>query len=326
MRNEEVDERSILEATIVVSQVRHRYGEREALAGVDLQVTPGRIYALLGPNGSGKTTLFRLISTLMPLQSGTIQVAGLDVARNPLGVRGAIGIVFQSPSLDKKLTVDENIACQGALYGLSGRVLDQRREEVLQTVGLTSRRGDLCQSLSGGMKRRVEIAKGMLHRPRVLLLDEPSTGLDPAARLDLWEALRQMAASGMTILLTTHLLEEADKADELAILAEGKVIASGTPEAMRRELGDGLITVSSTDAGESERIVREEFGLEVQRVQQQLRIRCSEPAKWVARLADRLGEQATTITLGRPSLEDVFIARTGHRFWSVEREAMELTE
>lgn len=313
---------SVLDPTISVSQVRHRYGEREALAGVNLQVCPGRISALLGPNGSGKTTLFRLISTLMPLQSGSILVDGIDVAQDPMGVRAAIGIVFQSPSLDKNLTVDENIACQGALYGIAGRTLQVRRDEVLQAVGLTDRRRELCKSLSGGMKRRVELAKGMLHQPRVLLMDEPSTGLDPAARLDLWEALTGMAKSGMTILLTTHLLEEADKADELAIMAEGQIIASGSPEAMRRGLGDGLITVISQDASETERIVRDEMGLEVQRVQQQIRIRCASPAELIPSLAARLGDTATTITLGRPSLEDVFIAKTGHRFWAAERDAV----
>lgn len=304
---------------IIVADVHHRYGARDALRGVDLEVLPGQIFALLGPNGSGKTTLFRLISTLMPLQRGRITVAGADVASDPMEVRRRIGIVFQSPSLDKKLTVDENIACQGALYGLSGPVLRERRDEVLRLVGLEDRRGDICETLSGGMKRRVELAKGMLHRPRVLLLDEPSTGLDPAARLDLWEALTAMARSGVTVLLTTHLLEEADKADRIAILSEGAVISTGSPEALRAELGDGLVTIESDDIGSTERIVRDEMGLETQRVQQQVRIRSASPAALVPVLAERLGASVRTISVGRPSLEDVFIAKTGHRFWAAER-------
>ncbi len=311
------------DSSISVSAVCHRYGDRDALRGVDLQVEPGRIFGLLGPNGSGKTTLFRLISTLMPLQSGTITVAGADVGSQPTAVRGRIGIEFQAPSLDKKLTVDENIACQGALYGISGSLLRQRRDEVLRLMRLTDRRGDFCETLSGGMKRRVELAKGMLHRPQVLLLDEPSTGLDPAARLDLWDALAEMAASGMTILLTTHLLEEAEKAERIAILADGEVITSGSPEQLREELGEGLVTVVSDNAGETERIVRDELGMDAQRVQQQVRIRSDQPASLVPRLAERLGTSATTITVGRPSLEDVFIAKTGHRFWAAEREAEE---
>lgn len=303
------------DAAISVRGVQHRYGDRAALQGVDLQVESGQIFALLGPNGSGKTTLFRLISTLMPLQTGQITVAGADV-NDPLAVRARIGIVFQSPSLDKKLTVDENIACQAALYGLSGQALRQRRDEVLKSLGLEDRRSEFCEKLSGGLKRRVELAKGMLHRPQVLLLDEPSTGLDPGARLDLWEVLRSMAAEGMTILLTTHLLEEAEKADRLAILAEGKVIAEGTPDALQAELGEGLVTVVSDDPESTEKIIRDQMGLMPQRVQQQVRIHSSSPAALVPQLAERLGDSARSITVGRPGLEDVFIAKTGHRFWA----------
>lgn len=304
------------DAAIFVSAVSHRYAQREALVDVDLRVARGKIYGLLGPNGSGKTTLFRLISTLMPLQRGRIEVAGADVASQPVEVRRRIGIVFQAPSLDKKLTVDENIACQGALYGIHGARLQERREQVLRWMQLTNRRGDLCETLSGGLKRRVELAKGMLHQPRVLLLDEPSTGLDPAARLDLWDVLAQMAAGGMTILLTTHLLEEAEKADEIAILSGGRVIVTGSPESLRQEMGQGVVTVVSTDAAETMRVARDELGLEAQRIQHQVRIRSDEPAALVPALAARLGPLATTITIGRPSLEDVFIAKTGHRFWS----------
>jgi ABC-2 type transport system ATP-binding protein len=238
-----------------------------------------------------------------------------------MGVRGKIGIVFQSPSLDKKLTVDENIACQGALYGIGGALLRKRRDEVLQKMGLTDRRQDLCETLSGGMKRRVELAKGMLHQPSVLLLDEPSTGLDPAARLDLWDALSEMATTGMTVLLTTHLLEEAEKADELAIMSAGKLIAQGNAEQLRADMGSGLVTVVSDDPAETERIVRDDMGLDAQRVQQQVRIRSESPAELVPSLAARLGTAATTITIGRPSLEDVFIAKTGHRFWAANKES-----
>jgi ABC-2 type transport system ATP-binding protein len=306
--------------TISAQSVGHRYGDREALRGVDLDVRSGCIYGLLGPNGSGKTTLFRLLSTLMPLQRGTITVAGCDVATAPMAVRGKIGIVFQAPSLDKKLTVDENIACQAALYGIRGEALRQRRDEVLRLMRLEDRRGELCETLSGGMKRRVELAKGMLHRPRVLLLDEPSTGLDPAARLDLWDALSEMASTGMTILLTTHLLEEAEKAEQIAILSEGEVVTRGRPEALRSELGRGLVTVVSDEPAVAEQLLREQLQLEPQRVQQQLRVHSDAPAELVPRLADCLGRRALTITVGRPSLEDVFIAKTGHRFWAASRE------
>jgi len=299
---------------VVCTQVHHRYGDREALRGIDLEVHAGELFALLGPNGSGKSTLFRLISTLVPIQKGIIEVAGINVAKNPLGVRQQIGIVFQSPSLDKKLTVDENIACQAALYGLSGAEMTRRRDEVLQAMKLTDRRSDFCEKLSGGLKRRVELAKGMLHRPRVMLLDEPSTGLDPAARLDLWQCLQTMADSGIAVLLTTHLLEEADKADRLAILADGLVIAQGSPAELRSEMGDGLVTVSTSDVDGIEKIIRDELGLTVQRLHHQVRIQSQDAAALVPVLAKRLGDQVQSITIGRPGLEDVFIEKTGHRF------------
>jgi ABC-2 type transport system ATP-binding protein len=301
-------------ASIVCDDVHHRYGDREALRGVNLTIRPGEIFALLGPNGSGKTTLFRLLCTLVPIQRGRIEVAGLNVASNTLAVRGRIGIVFQSPSLDKKLTVDENIACQAALYGLSGAALTARRDEVLQQMKLTDRRGDFCEKLSGGLKRRVELAKGMLHQPTVMLLDEPSTGLDPSARLDLWQSLRAMADQGITVVLTTHLLEEADKADRVAIMFEGQVIADGTPQSLRAEMGDGLITIESADLDAVEKILHDEMGLETQRASNQVRIRCAGAPAWVPKIADRLGDSVHSISVGRPGLEDVFIAKTGYHF------------
>lgn len=299
---------------IVCSGVHHRYGQRQALRGVDLSIRRGEIFALLGPNGSGKTTLFRLLSTLVPVQQGRVEVAGLDAAAEPLGVRGRIGIVFQSPSLDKKLTVDENIACQAALYGLSGTAMRSRRDEVLAELKLTDRRGDFCETLSGGLRRRVELAKGMLHRPQVMLLDEPSTGLDPSARIDLWQTLRSMADDGIAVVLTTHLLEEADKADRLAIMFEGQIIAEGTPNSLRSELGDGLITITASDLDWVEATLRDELGLDTQRLAQQIRVRCQHAPALVPRIADRLGDRMQSIAVGRPGLEDVFIAKTGYQF------------
>ena len=177
-----------------VQQVSHSYGEQRALDNLSLEVAGGTIFALLGPNGSGKTTLFRLISTIAKLQSGDIRIFGASPRTDLAAVRSSIGIVFQSPSLDRKLTVLENIRCQAALYGLSGPMLKSRIDEVVQQLGIDDRLSSIVETLSGGLKRRVELAKGILHRPRLLLLDEPSTGLDPAARLDLWHALEQLRA------------------------------------------------------------------------------------------------------------------------------------
>jgi ABC-2 type transport system ATP-binding protein len=294
--------------------VHHQYGDHVALNGVDYVARAGEVSALLGPNGSGKTTLFRLLCTLLPLQRGQITIAGMDAARDPLAVRRQIGIVFQSPSLDKKLTVEENIACQGALYGITGTELKRRRDELLAEFQLADRRRDLCESLSGGLKRRVELAKGMLHRPALLLLDEPSTGLDPAARLGLWQSLTEMAARGTAVILTTHLLEEADKADRVAILAQGSVIAEGTPGQLRAEMGQGIITIVSNEIEAVQRLLRDELGLDPQRMHHQLRLQSQQPAALVPKLAETLGDRAQSISIGRPSLEDVFIAKTGDLF------------
>jgi len=297
-----------------VRDLHHHYGEHAALRGVDLDIKAGRVFALLGPNGSGKTTLFRLLCTLLPIQQGQVRVGGFDSGSQPLRVREQIGIVFQSPSLDMKLTVDENIACQGALYGIRGAELRERRDVLLKQLDLVDRRDDRCQVLSGGLKRRVELAKGMLHRPRLLLLDEPSTGLDPSARLRLWDAIREMAEQGIAVLLTTHLLEEADKADDIAIMSQGKLIAEGSPSELRAEMGEGVITIVADDAERAESILRDQLGLKPQRLHHQIRLKVDSPAEMVPLLVEMLGKEAQSINIGRPSLEDVFIAKTGEAF------------
>ena len=297
-----------------VRDLHHHYGEHAALRGVDLNIKAGRVFALLGPNGSGKTTLFRLLCTLLPIQQGQVRVGGFDSGSQPLRVREQIGIVFQSPSLDMKLTVDENIACQGALYGIRGAELRERRDVLLKQLDLVDRRDDRCQVLSGGLKRRVELAKGMLHRPRLLLLDEPSTGLDPSARLRLWDSIRAMAEQGIAVLLTTHLLDEADKADDIAIMSQGELIAEGSPSELRAEMGEGVITIVADDASRAESILRDQLGLKPQRLHHQIRLKVDSPAKMVPLLVETLGKEAQSINIGRPSLEDVFIAKTGEAF------------
>jgi ABC-2 type transport system ATP-binding protein len=284
------------------------------LSGIEFVVEAGQVVTMLGPNGSGKTTLFRLLCTLMPVQEGEIRVAGFSASSDPMAIRRQIGIVFQSPSLDKKLTVDENIACQGALYGIRGDSLGRRRNELLDQLQLRERRGDLCEQLSGGLKRRVELAKGMLHRPKLLLLDEPSTGLDPAARLVFWEAIRALAGQGTAVLMTTHLLEEADKADRVLILNEGRVIADGTPWDLRASLGSGIVTITAQNLEAAEHVLIHQLGLLPQKIHRQLRLRSDSPSELVPKLIEALGERAQSITIGRPSLEDVFVARTGLEF------------
>ncbi len=292
-----------------------------ALAGLTLQIEPGEIFVFLGPNGGGKTTLFRLLSTLLPVQRGEARILGFDLRRQTQEIRRRIGVVFQAPSLDKKLTVDENLMHQGHLYGLSGRALRARQDEMLGRLALADRRRDLVETLSGGLRRRVELAKGMLHHPRLLLLDEPSTGLDPGARSDLWDYLQQVRRDdGVTVVLTTHLLEEAEKADRIAILNQGSLVALDTPAALQATVGGDSITIQTERPEALARAISERFGCSANVVGGAVRLEQPEGHEWIARLVEAFGEQIQSLTLGKPTLEDVFIERTGHRFWTQPEE------
>ena len=304
---------------IEVRGLSHSYGERRALDGVEFSVEAGTIFGLLGPNGGGKTTLFRLLSTLLPIQAGQARVLGLDLAREPNEVRKHIGVTFQSPSIDPKLTVGENLKYQGQIYGLFGAALRQRIDLLAEKLGLRERLGERAETLSGGLKRRVEIAKGLLHRPQLLLLDEPSTGLDPGARHDLWRYLRGLREEdGVTVLVTTHLMEEAERCDTLGILDHGRLIAIDTPLALRSMLGDDYVTVQCDDPDELSQRIHERFGVTPQKIGGALRIGKSRGHEFVRDLVEAFPADVKTVSLGKPTLEDVFIERTGHRFWDEE--------
>ena len=300
---------------IEVAGVNYSYGDRRALDGLDLQIGRGEIFGFLGPNGGGKSTLFRLLSTLAPPQAGQIRVLGLSLPSQMSEVRRRLGVVFQSPSLDRKLTVAENLACHASLYGLTGAALRSARDDALEQFGLTPRAGDLVETLSGGLRRRVELAQSLMHRPELLLLDEPSTGLDPGARLDLWNYLAKLRAEhGMTIALTTHLLEEADKVDRLAILDLGRIVATGTPGELRASVGGETLTIATADAQRLASCLREQLGLVASPLDGAVRVEVEQGAQRVAEIVGRFPDQIMSVTWGRPTLEDVFIARTGHRF------------
>jgi len=306
-------------AAISVEALSYSYNERAALNEVSFQVKPQEIFGLLGPNGSGKTTLFRLLCTLMPVQSGTASLASSDVKTSPADVRRKIGITFQSPSLDDRLTVRENLKHHGHLYGLRGAELSSRIEQLLAHVGMTDRIHETVSRLSGGMKRRVEIAKGLLHRPEILLLDEPSTGLDPGARHDLWQYLRKLRdEQHVTILVTTHLMEEAEHCDRLAILNQGELVAKDTPEKLRSSIGGDCITISTSSTDDLQQRLRDQFQLEAVIVGQQLRIERENGHELIRDLVEAFPDQIESISLGKPTLEDVFIQKTGHRFWEAE--------
>jgi ABC-2 type transport system ATP-binding protein len=300
---------------VSIRAVSHRYGQRQALDGVTFDIAAGEIFGILGPNGGGKTTLFRLLSTLIPLQAGEVTLLGFDLRRDAYEIRRRIGVVFQAASLDKKLTVAENIRYQAALYGLAGSELRRRETAALEQFGLRDRAGELCEKLSGGLRRRVELAKGMIHDPQLILLDEPSTGLDPGARLDLWQLLSQLRDTrGTTVVLTTHILEEAAKADRLAILHEGKLVALDTPAALQATVGGDAITIRTIDPSRLIQTLREKFSLSASEIAGGVRLEVRDGHHWIARLVEALPQGIDEITLGKPTLEDVFIAKTGRRF------------
>jgi ABC-2 type transport system ATP-binding protein len=297
--------------SVDVERLTHRYGERVALDAVAFSVRPGEVFGLVGPNGGGKTTLFKILSTALAPSSGSARVAGIDVGDG--AVRRKIGVVFQAPSLDGKLTVAENLLHHGHLYGLSGAGLKQRIGEELARFGLADRAGDRVEKLSGGLQRRVELAKSLLHRPEVLLLDEPSTGLDPGARRDLWDALRGL--KGVTVLLTTHLLEEAERCDRLAILHKGKIVALGEPLALRSEIGGDVVTVRSRDPQQLAAAIQEKLGETPQVVDGTVRLSRERGHEFVGRLVEALPQMIESVTVAKPSLEDVFMSKT-RELWS----------
>lgn len=302
---------------IDVRNVTFHYGQRRALNNVSFDVRTGEFFALVGPNGGGKTTLFRLLSTLVPLQQGEVEMLGFEARDHAGEIRARLGVVFQAPSVDQKLTVRENLHHQGHLYGLGGHELRQREEEMLAELGLSQRANELVEKLSGGLRRRVELAKGMLHRPQVLLLDEPSTGLDPGARNDLWAFLERLRQSdGITILLTTHLLDEAGRADRVAIIDEGALVALDTPDSLKATVGGDTITIETDDPRSLAADIKERFDLAGTVIGDSVRLERPDAHRWITELVEAFPGRIRAITLGKPTLEDVFIARTGHRFWA----------
>jgi ABC-2 type transport system ATP-binding protein len=297
-----------------VDRVSHRYGERVALDEVSFTVAPGEIFGLLGPNGGGKTTLFKIVSTLLFPTEGTVRVFGDDVVGNPAAVRRRLGVVFQHPALDARLTVEENIRHQGHLYGLSGRTLAGRIAEVLARVQLEDRRRDLVSTLSGGLQRRAEVAKALLHQPQLLVLDEPSTGLDPSARRDIWEDLSGLRQrGGTTVILTTHLMEEAAACDRVGIVDWGRLVALDTPAALTAAIGGDVISVTARDPqGLAERVARR-FGVPAKVVEGRVNIERDRAHEFIAELVESFPGEIDTVTFGKPTLEDVFVHYTGHR-------------
>jgi ABC-2 type transport system ATP-binding protein len=305
-------------SVISVESLVHRYGDRTALNGISFDVRPAELFGLLGPNGSGKTTLFRILSTLMLPTAGRATIMGCDAAQEPARLRHQIGVVFQAQSIDKKLTAYENLWHQGHLYGLRGKALKQRIEEILSRVGLADRAQELVETFSGGMQRRIELAKGLLHHPGVLLLDEPTTGLDPGARRDLWQYLAILRdEEHVSVLVTTHLMEEAERCDRLAIMNEGNLVALGTPAELKSEIGGDVVLLEAAhDAGLLAERIRARFHVETTVLENQVRMEREGAHRFVTEVVEAFPGEIEAISVSKPALEDVFIRRTGHKFWS----------
>src|ERR1700688_603887 len=307
--------------TIEVGGLDFSYGDRRALRDVEFTIARGEIFGFLGPNGGGKSTLFRLLSTLVPIQSGSARILNCDLRAETQALRRKIGVVFQSPSLDGKLTVTENLTIHGNLYGMRGARLKERAEAMLVRFEVSDRAGDLVETLSGGLQRRVELAKALLHEPELLLLDEPSTGLDPAARREFFNYLGYLREhDGVTVVLTTHFMEEAERCDRIGILHQGKLVGVAPPAELKSEVG-GEVMVIRTDAPELlQRKILQRFKIKSQWVDGTIRIERIRGHELVGDLIDAFGDEVESVSFGKPTLEDVFVHLTGHQFeWDFSR-------
>ena len=297
-----------------ISNLSHRYGTRAALTAVSFSVSVGELFGLLGPNGGGKTTLFKIVSTLITPIDGSVRVFGRDVVADPDHVRRQIGVVFQSPALDLRLRVDENLRHHGRLYGLNGRRLAERIRAVLALVRLDDRATELVGTLSGGLRRRAELAKALLPAPKLLILDEPSTGLDPGARRDMWEHLEQLRRQDHTaIVVTTHLMDEAARCDRVGVLHRGRLVAVGAPDALTAAIGADVILITTPDRDGLATKIRERFGEQVEVLDDHLRLERQRAHEFITDLVEAFPGEIDAVSFGKPTLEDVFMHHTGQR-------------
>jgi ABC-2 type transport system ATP-binding protein len=299
-----------MDSVIQVQGLVKKFGEFTAVAGIDFDVYPKEIFGFLGPNGAGKTTTISILATLQRPTAGGARLAGYDVVQHPTEVRQAIGMVFQDPSLDERLTADENLYFHAVLYDVPRRERAARTEQVLNIVGLADRRKSLVRTFSGGMKRRLEIARGLLHRPQVLFLDEPTAGLDPQTRNAIWQHVRRLRDEvGMTVFMTTHYMDEAENCDRIAIIDHGKLQAVDTPAALKRTLGGDTIIVTGDPELREDLATR--YGVAVQQADGAFHFQVASGAEFVPRVVEDFKGRIRSIQVKQPSLDDVFLHLTG---------------
>ena len=297
---------------VEVENLSYTYGARRALVDVTFSISQGEVFGFLGPNGSGKTTLFKILSTLIPVDQAAVNILGHALDSGAQRVRQYLGVVFQHPSLDQRLTVTENLRHHGHLYGLRGKTLKQRIQEALDRFELTDRAHERVETLSGGLQRRTELAKATLHKPKLLLLDEPSTGLDPGARRSFRGYLAGLQET--TVILTTHILADAEACDRVAILNEGKLGAIGTPDELKRRVSGDIVIIDSPTPEQLAPKINQRFGYAATSIEGLLRIECHNGHNFVRDVVVAFPTEIKSVRFGKPTLEDVFIKLTGRHF------------
>jgi ABC-2 type transport system ATP-binding protein len=311
---------SVRPAAVEVVGLEKRFGDIEAVRGVDFRVEPGETFGFLGPNGAGKSTTINILCTLARPTAGSARVAGHDVRTERDAVRRSIGLVFQDPTLDVDLTAEQNLRFHGELYGVPRAVLGQRIDALLGMVGLAERRKSVVSGFSGGMKRRLEIARGLLHSPRVLFLDEPTIGLDPQSRASVWEYVRALKDSEeITVFLTTHYMDEAENCDRIAIMDAGRIVALDTPEALKAAVGKDRVQITTADDEAAIAALRSGFGIEAGMHSGEVTFAVPDGERFVPRLFAELGVAIRSVSVHSPSLDDVFLAHTGSTIRDAEK-------
>jgi ABC-2 type transport system ATP-binding protein len=297
---------------VSVNGLLKSFGEVEAVRGIDFEVGAGEIFGFLGPNGAGKSTTINMLCTLMRPSGGSARVAGHDVVRERDGVRRNIGLVFQDTTLDGYLTAEQNLRLHAELYGVPREAVGERLRQVMEMVGLWQRRKSLVNTFSGGMKRRLEIARGLLHSPRVLFLDEPTVGLDPQTRSSIWSYIRELKSrEDITIFLTTHYMDEAEYCERIAIMDQGLIIVLDTPEALKASVGKDRVQIQTDDDAAAIAALSERFGIEATVAEGEVTFGVPEGEHFVPRLFAELGQPIRSVSVARPSLDDVFMSYTG---------------
>ncbi|MEV6153707.1 ATP-binding cassette domain-containing protein [Nonomuraea sp. NPDC052129] len=310
------------DAAVAVHSLRKDYGKIEAVKGVDFDVAPGEVFGFLGPNGAGKTTTISMLCTLVNPTGGSATVAGYDVVRQRDEVRRNIGLVFQDPTLDGYLSAEQNLRFHAELYGVPKSVVGDRIRQVMEMVALWDRKDAKVMTFSGGMKRRLEIARGLLHSPRVLFLDEPTVGLDPQTRSAIWGYINQLRRlEDITIFMTTHYMDEAEYCDRIAIIDHGEVVVIDSPEALKASVGKDRVQIHTGDDDAAIRALREEFGLEAAVHEGAVTFAVASGEEFVPRLFAELGMPIRSVSVSRPSLDDVFMNYTGSTIRDAEEGA-----